>query len=158
MLFRFRRKETPWEVVGMKRVDPVACYDEIDDDDLDVLRICDLNMRTTFSHEIGGVQDMRIVVHSARHQLMQSVVRHNYNVLLSEGWTITVFRRGKSYKAEVTYTGRPAYVMGSIKSRPPPPFMDVLELCKHDMDSAVLDVQKLSRKVRKTDRGVTVKG
>jgi len=145
----FRRKETPWEVVGTKRVDPVALYDEFDDDDLDVLRICDLNMRTTFSHEIGGVQDMRIVVHSARHQLMQSVTQHKYNTLLSEGWTITVLRRGQSYKAEVTYTGRPAYVIGKVKSRRPPPFMDVLELYKHDMDSASLDMQKLSRKVRK---------
>ena len=28
----FRRKETPWEVVDTKRVDPIPLFDELDDD------------------------------------------------------------------------------------------------------------------------------
>ncbi|TCD70043.1 hypothetical protein EIP91_005024 [Steccherinum ochraceum] len=148
----FRRKETPWEVLGHNSVEPIALYDEFDDDDLDLVRVADLQMRTTFTHEISGIQDMRRVIHSARHQLMQTVVKHRYNTLLSEGWTITVLRKGKIYKAEVTYTGRPAYVAGPLKSRPPPPFMDVLELCKHDMGSASLDAQVLPLSKRKAFR------
>ncbi|KAH8100549.1 hypothetical protein BXZ70DRAFT_157762 [Cristinia sonorae] len=133
-MFNFRRKETPWEVVINRSVEPVAVLDEFgDDEDLDVLRISNMDMRTTFAHEVGGIQDMRVVVHSARHQLMKTVLQHNYNTLLSEGWTITILRKGKSYKAEVTYTGRPAYVTGKLKSRSPPPFIDVLEQCRHDL-------------------------
>ena len=102
----FRRKEIPWEVVATKHVEPIALFDEFDDDgetiscttycfrvrsltfgpaDLDVLRVSDVDMRATFAHEIKGIQDMRRVICTTRHLLMQTVYRQKYNILLSEG-------------------------------------------------------------------------
>ena len=65
-------------------------------------------------------------------------------------WTVSVLRRGKTYKAEVTYRGRPAYVAGKVKSRPPPPFMEVLDHCKHEMDTPILGVTV--QEVKKTTK------
>ena len=58
--------------------------------DLDVLRIADVDMRATFTHEIRDISDMRRVVHTTRHLLMQTVARHHYNMLLSEGYVLIV--------------------------------------------------------------------
>ena len=58
-------------------------------------------MRATFVHEIGGIDDMRVVVRSARHQLMQTIVKQGYNILLSEGYVISVHHLSMMYTNDI---------------------------------------------------------
>ncbi|KAF7982067.1 hypothetical protein HWV62_30360 [Athelia sp. TMB] len=112
MLFtiRTRRKEAaPWEVVDSESVDPVPTY--YDDEDLDVSRVGDADVSATYMFELRQLpkQDhMRNAVFFAREQLMQRVLLQQYNVLLLESWTCTLYRRGKHHRVEVRYSGRPA--------------------------------------------------
>jgi len=42
-------------------------------------------------------------------------------------WEIVLSRKGKEYRAEVRYTGRPAYVEGKLRRHRPPPFVGMLQ-------------------------------
>jgi len=127
-----RRKEVPWEVVGSRTVETVNMYDD-DDADLQVLRASDTNMGCKFVHEISSGEDLRTAVYSARHQLMLCILTKQFNTLLSEGWRITIMRNGKKYRVEVTYIGRPAFVAGKQRGRPPPPFLGVLDYYQREL-------------------------
>jgi hypothetical protein len=130
MLFsiRTRRKETPWEVVDSKAVDPVPMY--YDDEDLDIVRVGDADTCGTYVFEVKHLPkdtQLRSAVFFAREQLLQEAAKKNFNVLLLESWNLTLYRRGKQYRVEVRYNGRPAHALGKIPSRRPPPFIRVLE-------------------------------
>lgn len=127
----FRRKnEQSWEVVGCECIDPVPMID--DDDELDILRVRDTATCGTYIFDLGKRSpqgsDYCNAVLFARQQLLQEIVKNNWNILLSESWTLILYRKGKSHRIEVQYAGRPAYYV-SDKAPPfrPPPFMAVLE-------------------------------
>lgn len=42
-------------------------------------------------------------------------------------------RKGKKYRVEVVYSGRPAYAMGKISAHPPPPFLGMLDQCQKEL-------------------------
>ena len=42
-------------------------------------------------------------------------------------------RKGKKYRVEVVYSGRPAYAMGKVTSLPPLPFGSVLDHCQREL-------------------------
>ncbi|OAX39003.1 hypothetical protein K503DRAFT_117343 [Rhizopogon vinicolor AM-OR11-026] len=126
----FRRKsEPPWEVVGCECIDPAPMID--DDDDLDILRVSDTTTCGTYIFDLGKCSpqglDYTNAVLFARQQLIQVIVKHNYNVLLEESWTLTLYRKGRLHRIEVQYAGRPVYVSGKVPPLRPPPFMAVLE-------------------------------
>ncbi|KAK7694430.1 hypothetical protein QCA50_001616 [Cerrena zonata] len=127
----FRRKEIPWEVVGTKYVDPVPMYDE--DEVLDVVRVSRTDTSIKFMHDIYEMSDIRRAIQTARLLLLQRIQQDRYNTLLSEGWQITVLRKGNKHRVEVTYTGRAAYISAKPKSRSAPPFLDVLEFYRRDI-------------------------
>jgi len=121
-LFQTRRKETPWEVVDRKAVDPVPMYYD-DDEDLDVVRVGESDTCGTFVFEVKHLPKgthLRNAVFFAREQLLQEATKRDFNVLLLESWNLTLYRRGKQYRVEVRYNGRPAYALGKIPRRPPP--------------------------------------
>jgi len=125
---RTRRKETPWEVVDSKAVEPVPMY--YDDEDLDIVHVGETDTCGTYVFEVKHLpQDaqLRHAVFFAREQLLQEAGKKNFNVLLLESWNLTLYRRGKQYRVEVKYNGRPAHALGKIPSRRPPPFIRVLE-------------------------------
>lgn len=119
--------------------------------DLDVVHVGDTDTCGTYVFEVNhlpkGTQ-LRHVVFFAREQLLQEAAKKNFNVLLLErwaylfiltnrstyankvgdpSWNLTLYRRGKQYRVEVRYNGRPAHALGKIPSRRPPPFIRVLE-------------------------------
>jgi len=126
----FRRREAAWEVVDSRNVDPVPMYYEDEDLDLDVVK--DSNVRRTYVVEIkrdamkNNVLPRTVVF--AREQLLQEVNKNGYNILLLEGWRVTVLRKAKLYRVEVEYSGRPARTQNKVPQRHPP-FMAVLETC-----------------------------
>ncbi|KIM84562.1 hypothetical protein PILCRDRAFT_387780 [Piloderma croceum F 1598] len=133
MLFSIRtgRKETPWEVVDSKAVEPVPMY--YDDEDLDIVRVGETDKCGTYVFEVKHFPKdchLRNAVFFAREQLLQEAAKTDFNVLLLESWNLTLYRRGKQYRVEVRYTGRPAHALGKIPSRRPPPFIRVLEGCQ----------------------------
>lgn len=50
-------------------------------------------------------------------------------------WEVTILRKGKKYRAQVIYTGLPAYITGKTTPQPAPPFLDILEFYRRDMCS-----------------------
>jgi len=106
MLFsiRTRRKETPWEVVDSKAVEPVPMY--YDDEgtlsartfsillillsaylDLDIVRVGDTDKCGTYVFEVKHFPkdgQLRNAVFFAREQLLQEAAKKDFNVLLLE--------------------------------------------------------------------------
>ncbi|KAE9410820.1 hypothetical protein BT96DRAFT_930798 [Gymnopus androsaceus JB14] len=117
MLFKLRPKESPWEVVERKAVDPVSMYPEDEE-------------AGTYVFELPNDKseaDVRNAIVIARQQLLKEVAKKGFNILLSESWNLTIYRRGKHYRIEVRYCGRPAHTLGKLPSIHPPPFMEVLK-------------------------------
>ncbi|KAJ7431789.1 hypothetical protein B0H11DRAFT_1870975 [Mycena galericulata] len=129
MLFNFRRKEVPWEVVDSKAIEPVSNYYD-ENKDLDIVSVGEADTCGTYVfhvEQLKNVSDLRNAVVFARQQLLQTVAKRGFNVLLSESWNLTVYRRGKRHRIQVEYSGRPARVVGEIPTLRPPPFMQVLQ-------------------------------
>ncbi|KAG6832206.1 hypothetical protein H0H92_004171 [Tricholoma furcatifolium] len=129
-LFSFRRKEIPWEVVNSRAVDAVPMYFE--DEDLDIAVMGESDIRGTYVFEVQSNKkkpELRKAVEFARQQFLNEIIKKGYNILVLEGWQLTVYRRGKEHRIEVQYTGRPARALGKLPTRRPPPFIGVLETC-----------------------------
>ncbi|KAJ7139892.1 hypothetical protein C8R44DRAFT_828266 [Mycena epipterygia] len=129
MLFKFRRKEVPWEVVGSKAIEPVPTYYD-EDKDVDIVAVGNADMCGTYVfhvEQLKNAADLRNAVVFARQQLLQAVNKKGFNVLLSESWNLTIYRRGKRHRVQVEYNGRPARVFGDLPALRPPPFMQVLQ-------------------------------
>lgn len=63
----------------------------------------------------------------ARQQLLDEVAKKDYNVLLLEGWSLTILRKGKHCRIEVQYNGRGALAGGKPNlAQRPPPFLELL--------------------------------
>ncbi|KAJ7102163.1 hypothetical protein B0H15DRAFT_768417 [Mycena belliarum] len=119
MLFRFRRKELPWEVVDSKAIEP-----------LDIVSVGEADTCGTYVfhvEQLRNAESLRDAVVFARQQLLREVGKRGFNVLLSESWSLTIYRRGKRHRVEVGYNGRPAHVLGDLPPLRPPPFMQVLQ-------------------------------
>ncbi|KAJ8508081.1 hypothetical protein ONZ45_g9605 [Pleurotus djamor] len=150
MLFRFRRREAPWEVVDSKSVNPVPMYYEDEGEPLLFLHIehcaeahlpfvnlVDFDIISTATSDTCGTyvfdvkhwkrgNELRNAVLFAQKQLLQSAAKQGYNILLLESWRITILRKGKHHRVEVWYSGRPARAEGKLPSRRAPPFIGVL--------------------------------
>ncbi|KAJ7071251.1 hypothetical protein C8F01DRAFT_424744 [Mycena amicta] len=128
MLFKLRRKEVPWEVVDNKAVEPVPNYYD-EDKDLDIVSIGETASGTYVFHvkQLSDAAELRNAVVFARQSLMQEIAKRGYNVLLSESWNMTLYRRGKRHRVQVNYSGRPARIEGDLPPLRPPPFMQVLQ-------------------------------
>ncbi|KAI0690689.1 hypothetical protein BC835DRAFT_1280580 [Cytidiella melzeri] len=137
MLFskHFRRREAPWEVVDSRLVSPVPMWDE--DSEMEVLRMHDTDLLVELQHEIKNVAELRKAVQFARLRLMKEASQLQYNILLMEGWRYTLLRKGSRYRLDVVYSGRPAYATGKIISHSPPPFIGMLDHCRHQMHGFV---------------------
>jgi hypothetical protein len=120
--------------------------------DLDIVRVGDTDKCGTYVFEVKHFPkdgQLRNAVFFAREQLLQEAAKKDFNVLLLErcaypcqiiehvlktlailSWNLTLYRRGKQYRVEVRYNGRPAHALGKIPSRRPPPFIRVLEGCQ----------------------------
>ncbi|PSR71294.1 hypothetical protein PHLCEN_2v12808 [Hermanssonia centrifuga] len=127
----FHRKEAPWEVVDCHAVTPISMWDDIEE--LEVVRMHDADMSFKIEHDIQRSTDLQKVLQVARYHLMEQAFQHNFNVLLVEGWRLTLMRKGKKYRVEVVYTGRPAYAMGKDTRVPAPPFLCFLEQCQREL-------------------------
>jgi len=128
-MFNFRRRETPWEVVDSKAVEPVPLYYELEDDDLDIVALGEVDTRGTYVFEGNHTKkciDPRDAVVFAQQQLLKETAKKGFNVLLLESWQLTVFRRGKQQRIEVQYSARPARALGKLPKQRSPPFMGVL--------------------------------
>ncbi|CAL1696520.1 unnamed protein product [Somion occarium] len=129
----FRRGEVPWEVVGTRHVEWVPMYDA--DEVLDIIRVNRADTSIKFVHDIHELKDMRQAVQAARQLLIQHIQQKRYNTLLSEGWQVTILRKGNKHRVEVTYIGRAAYVSAKPRPHSSPPFLDVLDFYKRDISS-----------------------
>ncbi|KAJ7492854.1 hypothetical protein FB451DRAFT_552935 [Mycena latifolia] len=129
MLFNFRRKEVPWEVVDSKAIEPVPMYYD-EDKELDIVSVGEADTCGTYVFHVGQLKnagDLRNAVVFARQQLLREIGKKGFNVLLSESWNLTIYRRGKRHRVEVAYNGRPARVLGDLPQLRPPPFMQILQ-------------------------------
>ncbi|KAF8971574.1 hypothetical protein BDZ97DRAFT_1914038 [Flammula alnicola] len=126
----FRRKETPWEVVDSRSVDPVPMYYE--DEDLDIVTVNENNIRRKYVLDVNRDMSKQLsselpkAVAFAREQLLEEIKRSGYNILLLESWRVTVLRKAKLHRVEVEYSGRPALALNEVKTRHPP-YMAVLQ-------------------------------
>lgn len=143
--------DEPWEVVDSKGVESVSMYDDLEDD-LDVVRVHDMDISAlyTFDREICSKHeqhlesdvDLHKALLHARSRLLRDVSRLGYNILLTEGWCITLSRKSERrpkpagsshdhrhshYRVSIRYTGRPAYVHDP-PARPKPPFLPLLDM------------------------------
>jgi len=120
----FRRKETPWEVVDSRSVDPVYMYYEDDSEDLQIISINDTNLSRTYlldiKHDRPQTADLRKAVIFAREQLLQEAKKNGYNIFWLESWRMTLLRKGRSYRVEVQYKARPARALNKVLNRHPP--------------------------------------
>lgn len=114
-------------MVDSKAVKPVYMYYD-DEDSLDIVAVSDVDTRGTYLFDVNHLTcvALRNAVTFSRQQLIQEVAKKDFNVLLLESWRLTIFRRGKSHRIEIMYSGRPAQVLGKLPHLPPPPFIDVL--------------------------------
>ncbi|KAK7064422.1 hypothetical protein R3P38DRAFT_2824401 [Favolaschia claudopus] len=129
MLFHFRRKEIPWEVVDSKAIEPVHMYYD-EDKDFDISSIGDVDSCGRYVFQVqqsNNTTELQNAVVFARQQLLKEVGKKGYNVLLSESWDLTIYRRGKRHRVQVNYCGRPARIVGDLPTLRPPPFMQVLQ-------------------------------
>jgi len=126
----FHRKEVPWEVVDSRSVDPVYTYYEDDSEDLQIVAIKDTSITRTYlldvKHDARESVDLRKAVIFAREQLLQEAKKNGYNILWLESWQVTLLRKGRSYRVEVQYRGRPARALNKVLNRYPP-FMALLQ-------------------------------
>jgi len=77
-------------------------------------------------HDTRQNVDLRKAVIFAREQLLQEIKKNGYNILWLEGWRVTLLRKGRSYRVEVQYKGRPARALNKVLKRNPP-FMALLQ-------------------------------
>jgi len=131
MFFHPTRKNVPWEVINYRVVEPVSVCEE-DEEDLDISRVAEEDMSRTFVFDITEKGHFRNAIVFARQLLIQDMIRANYNMLLTEGWESTLLRRGKQYRMEVRYSGRPAHVVNKAcllrkKQHSSPPFIMMLD-------------------------------
>jgi len=126
----FQRREIPWEVVDNKTVDPVPIFFE--DSELELAVVKQGFVRRNYVLEVKPNvalrPELQKAVIFAQGQLLDEIEQNGYNVLLSESWRVTLLRRGKFYRVEVEYSGRPARATNP-GSRRQPPYIAVL----HDM-------------------------
>ncbi|GBE78144.1 hypothetical protein BKA93DRAFT_825959 [Sparassis latifolia] len=123
----FRRHEVPWEVVDSKMVEPVPMYDH--DDELSLTAVSPTDLSGTYAVECGRGRplDVRAALRHTRARLLREAARSGYNILLHEGWRLTLLRKAQTYRLEVRYTGRAAHVDGALPPRRAPPFLGVVE-------------------------------
>ncbi|EKM83404.1 hypothetical protein AGABI1DRAFT_110068 [Agaricus bisporus var. burnettii JB137-S8] len=135
MFLSFRRKEQPWEVVDCKAVNPVLMYSEDDEEaeDLDVHSISNTVTHGTYVFDLSykhGPPERQLqgALSFSQQQLLREVEKKGFNILLVEGWKLTILRRGKYNRVEVQYSARAAKAEGKIhQHRRPPPFIGVLD-------------------------------
>lgn len=134
LLFKFRRKEAPWEVVDNKFVDPVPTY--LRHEKLNIHSVCESDLRRTYIFDIGsrkkgrgyaGHPDLHHALSFSREQLLEEAAKLGYNALVIEGWQLTILRRAKHHRIEVRYNGRPARVSGKLPSTRSPPCIGILQ-------------------------------
>ncbi|KAK7058262.1 hypothetical protein VNI00_001893 [Paramarasmius palmivorus] len=127
-MFKLRPKDTPWEVVGMRSVQPVSMYHEAELEDLNVVQVSSRDMSRTYVFDVRRSQIHNVkkqAMEFARKQLLLEASKHGYNVLILEGWKMTIFRREKLHRIEVQYNGRPAQAIGKMpRGKNRPPFME----------------------------------
>ncbi|KAI6153302.1 hypothetical protein BKA82DRAFT_1002446 [Pisolithus tinctorius] len=124
-----RRREDPWEVVGCETVNPVSMLDSEDDDDLIYVHEGDTCGRYIFdfTKQVPSGVHCASALQFARQQLLQQVTTKGYNILLEEGWSLTLLRRGERHRIQVDYTGRPGCMSGKLPPLRAPPFVALLE-------------------------------
>jgi len=126
----FHRKEIPWEVVDSRSVDPVYMYFEDESEDFQIVAIKDTSITRTYLLDVKGdtrqSADLRKAVIFAREQLLQEAKKNGYNILWLESWQVTLLRKGRFYRVEVQYKGRPARALNEVPNRHPP-FMALLQ-------------------------------
>ncbi|KAK7463823.1 hypothetical protein VKT23_005760 [Stygiomarasmius scandens] len=130
-MFKFRRKESAWEVVDTKDIEPIYMYPEFEDEDMDVETMSDTDTRGTYVFDVkhkASHAALQNAIVFAQQQLLKEVAKRGYNILLIESWRLTIYRRGKYHRLEVEYCGRPACILGKIPVIKPPPYMEVLRV------------------------------
>ncbi|ESK98436.1 hypothetical protein Moror_186 [Moniliophthora roreri MCA 2997] len=125
-MFKLRPKDTPWEVVGMRSVEPVSVYHEEELED--IAKVSQRDISRTYVFDVRRSQIHKVTKEAmefARKQLLQEVSKQGYNVLVLEGWKLTIYRREKLHRIEVQYHGRPAQAIGELpQGSDRPPFME----------------------------------
>ncbi|KZT74825.1 hypothetical protein DAEQUDRAFT_8326 [Daedalea quercina L-15889] len=149
--FGRHNSNSAWEVVDAKSTEPVCVYDN--PDELPILRVASENVNVSCTYDVRPPppgdkvrSPVSAALLSARGRLLREAARAGYNVLLVEGWSVTLQRRSHFHAApahptaaaaaaaaapfrlSVHYTGRPAFLRGAhLGTRPPPPFFGMLQ-------------------------------
>ncbi|KAF7339666.1 hypothetical protein MSAN_02181600 [Mycena sanguinolenta] len=144
MLFHFRRKEDPWEVVDSKIIEPVHMYDE--EEDLDVASVGEVDTCGTYFFNVGQLKDAtdlkkcgRIRTTAAPHRDGQKGIQ--CPVVGKLGFDPLSPREAPSGSSELWRTSYVTYllaadktnvvlaarVVGNLPPLRPPPFMQVLQ-------------------------------
>ncbi|KAI0082233.1 hypothetical protein K474DRAFT_1655591 [Panus rudis PR-1116 ss-1] len=127
-MYRFlRRKDDPWEVVQTNDIRPTLMYDE-DDAAIHVRNCSTTDQAITVLHDINDITNIREAICATRSQLMRRLKENGFNTLLTESWQLTIYRKRKKHRVEVTYRGRPACVEGGKRDNVSPPWLDILDV------------------------------
>ncbi|KAI0670115.1 hypothetical protein C8Q78DRAFT_1080012 [Trametes maxima] len=122
----FHRSTEPWEVVECKAVEAVPTYNDDELEEMQIMRVYSSMIDHTYLFDLKSPSDLRRAVIFARNRLLQEAAQKEYNIFLSEGWSVTHLRKGKRHRAEVRYTARPAYAITKARSHLPP-FLAMLD-------------------------------
>ncbi|KAH9853188.1 hypothetical protein C2E23DRAFT_729217 [Lenzites betulinus] len=123
------RSTDPWEVVECKAVEAVPAYSEEEIEGMyhmQIMRVHSSTVQGTYTFDLKSDTDLRRAVVFARQKLLQEAARKEYNVFLTEGWSVTHLRKGKRQRFEIRYTARPAYAVTKKMRTPLPPFLAML--------------------------------
>lgn len=132
LLRRRKPLAAQWEVDKCHhiRTVPTGYYSSNDE----ILRVPKRDFTITYSFDISSPtmkNEIRIDALSfTRAQLLKELSRREYDVLLSEGWTIVTLRKGECYRLTVQYRGRAAATLQGgredTKTNMAPPFLELL--------------------------------
>jgi len=116
------KNDMGWSIVDTREVSPV--WTILDDDPLEDLLVGP-EIRGTYVFDMKKDFRSRRALTFARKQMLDQARQLECNLLIREGWRMSMMRRGESCRIEVTYVARPAqssYLLNATK----PPFVDSL--------------------------------
>ncbi|OSD06006.1 hypothetical protein PYCCODRAFT_1431825 [Trametes coccinea BRFM310] len=122
----FHQDTEAWEVVDSKAVEPIPVYSEDELQGMQVTRVYSTTMHRTYMFDMKHAADLPSAVVFARSKLLQEAAEKEYNIFISEGWSVTHLRKGKDHRVEVRYTARPASVSSKDIPTRDPPFLAIL--------------------------------
>ncbi|KAH8835380.1 hypothetical protein DL96DRAFT_1702369 [Flagelloscypha sp. PMI_526] len=135
-MLHLRSAQLPWEVIESIGIDPVSQYHDEDEFFLNSVSRTDISgtyifevPANTSKQQSKWAETRRNALRFSRKEMLKQVKPLGYNILLVESWHLTVTKRLKVTRIEITYKCRPANALDElVSSHTAPPFSEILTM------------------------------